>query len=78
MNLLMVNMAINIADEGSRSLIECCGVQILSKSGALLWYEVDPSDSCVGSGIKEAVKYLTLRGKLRVRPGHPNHVKVRP
>jgi len=72
----LVETALEIADDYAASIIECNGVNVRSKSGALLWYEVDPSDEYCGWEIERAIRYLDMRGKLRHRNGYPNHVKV--
>lgn len=69
-------LAIEIADDEAISAIQSCGIQILSKSGALLWYEIDPNDELDGWYLARAVRYLDMRGKLRRRNSNPNHVKA--
>lgn len=71
-----MQLALEIANEQAASIIECNGVSVCSKNGALLWYEVDPNDDYCGFEVQRALRYLNLRGVLRVRRSNPNHVKA--
>ena len=70
-------LAHEIAEEYSASLIECHGVNIRDKAGCLRWYEIDPNEEYAGPYIQRALRYLKMRGLLRVNPRNPNQVKVR-
>lgn len=71
-----VRLALQIADEDSRCTIDCNCKVIRSKSGAHLWYELDPNDEQSWFYVHRAASYLKMRGKLRVRSSNPNHVKA--
>lgn len=73
---ILIKLAMEIADEQSASIIECNGIPVRSKSGALLWYEIDRGDPYCGWEITRAIRYLKMRNKLRVRKSNPNHVKA--
>jgi hypothetical protein len=70
-------MAHEIAEVHSISIIECSGARITDRIGRLLWYEVDPNDPSDGHDIREALRYLSLRGLLRRDRRFPNRVNVR-
>jgi hypothetical protein len=69
-------LALEIADDDSINVIEYNGTPIKSKSGALLWYEIDPTDLYSWFWVSRAVRYLEMRGKLRRRKSNPHHVKA--
>lgn len=71
----MHRLAMEIADESSAVLIELNGVQIRDKIGRVRWYELDSSDESSWPEIERALRYLTLRGKLRRQKEAPNRVK---
>jgi hypothetical protein len=73
-----IQLALEIAEDDCRSVIDCNGMPVRSKSGALLWYEVDPKDETSWWYVERALRYLKMRGMLRIRRSNPNHVKVRP
>lgn len=73
----VTELALDIADEYCRSLIACYGTPILSRNGALLWYEIDVTDHCDGWLLTRALDYLDMRGQLRRRPSNNYQVKAR-
>ena len=72
----MHRLAMEIADESSAVLIELNGVQIRDKIGRVRWYELDSTDKNGWPYVERALRYLTLRGKLRRQKEAPNRVKV--
>ena len=75
--MTLTELALQIADEQSASIIECYGVHIKDKRGHLLWYEVDPNDPYGGYAVRRALIYLNARKMLRRHPRFSNRVKVR-
>jgi hypothetical protein len=71
-------LAVQIADDDCRGLIECHGLAVLDKAQRLRWYEVDPNEEFSGWGIARALRYLEARGMLRRNAKNPLQVKVKP
>jgi hypothetical protein len=68
-------LAIEIADESSVTVISSNLCAVCSGRGAVLWYDIDTADEYARWEVDRAVRYLDARGMLRIRSTNPKHVK---
>ena len=70
-----VKLAVEIADESCITTIECNLTAVRDKIGRILWWDVLSADEWAQFDVMRAVRYLKIRGRLRVNRKVPTYVK---
>jgi hypothetical protein len=70
-----MRLAVEIADDDARSIIDCNCATIRDSINRFRWYELRPFDLS-DFYVDRAIRYLELRGKLKRNPKNPNQLKV--
>lgn len=70
-------LALEIADDVCAATVIYTGKDVRDSRGRCLWYDVSQPPEDELFGLERAVRYLKLRGLLRIHPSKPNYVKPR-
>lgn len=72
----LLALAIKIADESALCSIEsACACDDWKQPDELRWWMTDQVNTLAVEHVKEAVKYLEMRGVLEHHPDHPTWVR---